>query len=107
MWKSMCASRGSGQRVSAPVLGSVGLGVVVGVGGLHDLEVAPVGPGQVGELDRGGLAAYDYTASSMRSQRTVIRLIRLMVQVNKVKSHSPASISFRAEPGSSSIFDTA
>ena len=38
-----------------PVLRVAALSVVVGVGGLHDLEVAPVGPGQVAELDQVGL----------------------------------------------------
>lgn len=71
MWKNLCAPRGSGQRASAPVLGSVGLGVVVGVGGLHDLEVAPVGPGQVGELDQVGLVV-DHVVTVGRAAQHVV-----------------------------------
>ena len=37
----------------------------------------------------------------VRSQRTVTRLVRLRVQVKRVRSQSPASISSRAVPGSS------
>ena len=63
--------RRSTVHISAPALGSVGLGVVVGVGGLHDLEVAPVGPGQVAELDQVGLMV-DHVVTVGRAAQHVV-----------------------------------
>ena len=54
-----------------PILLALDVVVVVGVGGLHDLEVAPVGPGQVAELDQVGLMV-DHVVTVGRAAQHVV-----------------------------------